>query len=185
MVPLDDYVTFVSDVAGQHEVRALISTQRGGEFEGTILVNVADRSSITSSDYSGIWDVIMNGVEGSLRIEQSEPIASRKFGGELTLENGLTLTIPERQGRWDGSSLTFRAYDEDGVRYHFESQKCSVDLVGTGWVFAHGDYLVGGKLVEIQKLEPLVPRFVEKCPEHGPYPHRDGAGSFFARAAQN
>ena len=49
-------------------------------------------------------------------------------------------------------------------------------------MLAHGDFIVGGGVIEEQALELLKPNFVEECKDDEPYPYRVGAGSFFARA---
>ncbi len=180
-VPTEERLGFVTHREGEHRILAEIKTQRGATFNGQVLVNTLPRILITQKDYSGLWHVAFNGIEGSMQIQQ-EPPPDRHFGGRIELQNGKVLQILEGPSKWDGRTLIIWALDEQGNEYNIQSRKCRVEIDGTFWVFAHGDYKVTRKDGSTDIIKYQSPTYIEECPGGVEINPRRDSGHFFARA---
>lgn len=181
LVPTEERLSMVVHSAGVHELKALIETQRGSKFEGLVSVNAQPRRLITANDYTGLWHVVLNGNEGSMNLVQKSS-SDRHFAGQIELHSGEVLEILEGPSKWDGRTLVVWAVDKNGTEYNIQSRKCRVEIDGTFWVFAHGDYKVTLPDGQVEAIEYEEPRYVEECPGEDKISPRPKSGSFFARA---
>jgi len=181
-VPSSEKLMIITRREGEHRLLAKIETQRGAKFEGEVIIHSKPRSLVTTDDYSGVWDVLLNEVSGTMKIEQTSP-SDRHFGGRITLSDGTHLNISPSASKWDGRTIVIWATNEFGDEYSFQSRKCRLEIDDKYWVFAHGDYKVHLKNGGSKDLEYNYSTYVEKCPGSESVSPRENSGSFFARVA--